>query len=95
MLLPIEESETDGEDDDVSPSPLKRITKQKASSSSTNRTLRRRTKKQEIVVVKFQSWSKHPNRWELYYWLGWFGFKSSTIEIERGSGTHEYNLSGI
>ena len=32
--IPIEESETDGEDDDVSPSPLKRITKQKASSST-------------------------------------------------------------
>ena len=52
-------------------------------------------KKQEIMVVKFQSWSKHPNRWELYYWLGWLGFKSSEIEIERGSGSHEYSLSGI
>lgn len=89
--IPIEESETDGEDDDVSPSPSKRMTKQKA----TTRTLRRRTKKQEVIVVKFQSWSKHPNRWELYYWLEWFGFKTSAIEIERGSGTHEYNLSGI
>lgn len=90
----IEESETDGEDDDDGPSPSKRMTKQKASSNSSSsiRSFKRKSKKQEIMVVKFQSWSKHPNRWELCYWLG---FKSGEIEIERGSGTYEYSLSGI
>ena len=93
--VPIEESETDGEDDDHSPSPSKRMTKSKSSSSSSNIFRRRKVKKQEIMVVKFQSWSKHPNRWEWRYWLGWVGFKSSKIEIERSSGSHEYSLSGI
>ena len=93
--VPIEESETDGEDDDYGQSPSKKMTKSKSSSTSSSIFKRRKMKKQEIMVVKFQSWSKLPNRWELYYWLGWLGFKSSEIEIERGSGTHEYSLSGI
>jgi len=94
--IPIEESETDGEDDDHSPSPSKRVTKSKSTSSSTPlRSFKRKSKKQEIMVVKFQSWSKHPNRWEWRYWLGWLGFKPSKTEIERGSGSHEYSLSGI
>ena len=59
--------------------------------SSSNVLRRRKVKKQEIMVLEFQSWSKHPNRWELYYWLGWLGFKPSKIEIERGSGSHEYS----
>ena len=92
--VPIEESETDGEDDDDSPSPSKRKTKQKVfTSPSTFR--KRKVKKQEILIVKFHSWSKHPNRWEWRYWLGWLGFEPSKIEIERGSGTHEYSLSGL
>ena len=73
--VPIEESETDGEDDDHSPSPSKRMTKSKSSSSSSNIFRRRKVKKQEIMVVKFQSWSKHPNRWEWRYWLGWVGIQ--------------------
>lgn len=92
--IPIEESETDGEEDDFT-SPSKRNKQQKTSSSSSQRNLKPKVKKQEVIVVDFKSWSKHPNKFQLYYWLGWLGYKHSKVEVVIGQGRHEYTISGV
>jgi len=87
--IPIEESETDGEDEDSSPSKRTKNT----------RKFKSKVKKLEVIVVNFKSWSKHPNKWEWYYWFGylfgWFKYEPNSVEIEKGSGHHEYILSGM
>lgn len=88
--IPLEESETDGEDDDGTPS---------RKTTRNNKKVKLRMKKQEVLVVNFKSWSKHPNKWEWYYWFGylfgWFKYEPNSIEIEKGSGHHEYVISGM